>query len=763
LAFSHETNLNDRLVPAAKSSVITNSRFGASVETSVGNVPESALAQSTQPENDVTPVWTQTQPIGIYSHSGILSSDVRGDEDVVASTWLSSPLIEDLAGKSGKSLWQIESTDNALQMEVASAREGKTVVSCQWSADGYNMSGVLSVSSGDSGKQLWTKKIDGAGAGYGAIAINRDGSKFAIVANVNNSFVIPGHAQLQCYDRASSTPVHVIDLPAGNYAAQAATTMSSNNRVAFAAGTSVFIADCSSGKMLYTYNRNYIATALAMSDDGKYVATAFESLLVFGQTTESSYDIVLNEVLTSGNATSPGIWIGSQVAFSRNDKVAVGTYNGATAKQNRIVVYDLVKKNVSWTYDYLPVDFQQCQDTPAAMEFTDDSDFLVVGSWGDQNHTNPTVTLFCAMCGKVMLGYHTPGSVMTVSTSSTPEGVLVVAGGKHVHANLMGSGGDLFALEFIHKKPMGACHGLDTAAPIVNEAEIARLNALPAMSWTAGANERFAGMTHGDAVKMMGTILDETKIKAAGIPTESHVFEEVDLLDTPIPAEFSSAKAFPGCVHPVRDQASCGSCWAFGASEALSDRVCVAAAAKGKNISVVLSSEEMVSCDTQDYGCGGGFLYYAWEFMTSSGLVADTCFPYTAGGGQAAPCTSTCADGSKWTPYKIKNGTLSYYGSEEQIQHAVMAGGPIEVAFNVYADFMSYKDGVYQRTPGSGLMGGHAVKLVGWGHDQASGLDYWEIVNSWGTSWGRNGTFLIRRGVNECGIEYNSIWGDVDL
>jgi len=68
------------------------------------------------------------------------------------------------------------------------------------------------------------------------------------------------------------------------------------------------------------------------------------------------------------------------------------------------------------------------------------------------------------------------------------------------------------------------------------------------------------------------------------------------------------------------------------------------------------------------------------------------------------------------------------------------------------------KSGVYVQTSKQ-LMGGHAIKIVGWGHDEASGLDYWQVYNSWGTSWGMDGQFWIRRGTNECGIEYNSIWG----
>ena len=84
-------------------------------------------------------------------------------------------------------------------------------------------------------------------------------------------------------------------------------------------------------------------------------------------------------------------------------------------------------------------------------------------------------------------------------------------------------------------------------------------------------------------------------------------------------------------------------------------------------------------------------------------------------------------------------------------QRELLAHGPFEVAFFVYSDFMQYKGGVYRKGPqAQGPLGGHAVKLVGWGDE--AGVPYWLVANSWSPAWGEEGYFRIARGLNECGI-----------
>lgn len=257
-------------------------------------------------------------------------------------------------------------------------------------------------------------------------------------------------------------------------------------------------------------------------------------------------------------------------------------------------------------------------------------------------------------------------------------------------------------------------------------------------TWVAGPNPVFDGMKVKHVRPLLKTILAPGKNST--LPQA--VF---DALSDP-PAEFDAREEWKGLVHDIRNQQQCGSCWAFSASEVLSDRFAIAA----KSSSPVLSPEDMVSCDKSDHGCSGGMLPNAWAYLKDTGIVTDACFPYGAGGGDAPACATTCANGAEFTKYKASK-VYSLSGNDN-IQKDLSTNGPVQVAFMVYSSFMSYKSGVYTKHIWEILPeGGHAVKLMGWGTED--GTDYWLVANSWSTSWGLDGFFKIKRGVNECKIE----------
>ena len=125
-------------------------------------------------------------------------------------------------------------------------------------------------------------------------------------------------------------------------------------------------------------------------------------------------------------------------------------------------------------------------------------------------------------------------------------------------------------------------------------------------------------------------------------------------------------------------------------------------------------------------------------------------------------CRITCSEREYETAYlmdkqKAKRA-YSLRKSVEAIQREIMEEGPVTAAFTVYQDFLTYAGGVYQHAAGTPL-GGHAVKIIGWGEDETAA--WWLVQNQWGELWGEKGLFRIVRGQNECGIEEEITAGTV--
>ncbi|KAK4305971.1 hypothetical protein Pmani_022165 [Petrolisthes manimaculis] len=242
-----------------------------------------------------------------------------------------------------------------------------------------------------------------------------------------------------------------------------------------------------------------------------------------------------------------------------------------------------------------------------------------------------------------------------------------------------------------------------------------------------------------------------------------------------IPDEFDTRAAWPMCptLNEIRDQGSCGSCWAFGAVEVMSDRTCIHSSGK-RNIHY--SSENLVSCcHICGFGCNGGFPGSAFKYWVNTGLVSggsfnssQGCQPYLISpcehhvkgsrpkcseGGGTPKCVKTCERSySVDYDHDLHQGSKAYsiHKDEDQIKYEIMTNGPVEGAFTVYVDFLHYKTGVYQHTHGLPL-GGHAIRVLGWGVEEDT--PYWLCANSWNTDWGDNGYFKILRGSDHCGIE----------
>ena len=105
--------------------------------------------------------------------------------------------------------------------------------------------------------------------------------------------------------------------------------------------------------------------------------------------------------------------------------------------------------------------------------------------------------------------------------------------------------------------------------------------------------------------------------------------------------------------------------------------------------------------------------------------------------------------------------TMGVYGYERvksndeiELLRAVRLQGPITVMFQVSADFISYKGGIYEGSPACLSKDAitHSLLIVGYDTDPATNEDYWIALNSWGVGWGEKGYVRIRRGSNVCGL-----------
>lgn len=284
---------------------------------------------------------------------------------------------------------------------------------------------------------------------------------------------------------------------------------------------------------------------------------------------------------------------------------------------------------------------------------------------------------------------------------------------------------------------------------VLDQRIIERVNSAKT-TWIAGENEIFKGKTMSQIQHMLGGFLVHPE--TLNMPKVSYGRSENDL-----PTAFDSYKNWPQCAHPVMDQAQCGSCWAFSAASALTDRFCIA---KNDGSFPILAPQDLVSCDHSNYGCRGGYLTNTWQYLENYGIVTDKCMPYVSGSGYVPACPTTCKDGSDFHKYKAKGGSTQHYASPADAQYDISQHGPIQAGFMVYQDFFSYKSGVYTHVSG-GLAGGHAVLVTGWGVE--NGTPYWIVKNSWGPSWGNQGFFWIKRGNNECSFESQLFAGLPDL
>jgi len=193
-----------------------------------------------------------------------------------------------------------------------------------------------------------------------------------------------------------------------------------------------------------------------------------------------------------------------------------------------------------------------------------------------------------------------------------------------------------------------------------------------------------------------------------------------------------------GVVTPIKNQQSCGGCWAFSTTGNIEGQWALA----GHPL-VSLSEQELISCDTTCNGCNGGIMDDAFEWLVNTqggGITSEAQYPFVSGDGVAPACDLTGK-----TSVAYINGHTDIAHSESAMASYVAAHGPVSIAVDA-TSFQTYTGGVMTNCVANQV--DHGVLIVG--YDLTASTPYWIVKNQWGTTWGIDGYIYLAYGSNEC-------------
>lgn len=206
----------------------------------------------------------------------------------------------------------------------------------------------------------------------------------------------------------------------------------------------------------------------------------------------------------------------------------------------------------------------------------------------------------------------------------------------------------------------------------------------------------------------------------------------------------------------VKDQANCGSCWAFGATGAMEAAWYLAT---GQQES--FSEQHLVDCSWDwgpNNGCDGGESYAAIRYAAATGGAALTQqYEYLGQDG-------FCRANSTRRVGRFKGYSRVPRYDTRALQEALYSRGPLAISLDAsHPSFAFYSGGVYYEPSCEYRPRGldHALVLVGYGTDDKQG-DYWLIRNSWSDHWGDRGYIKVSRGNGGCGTATDAVYAVVE-
>ncbi|XP_021554509.1 cathepsin O isoform X3 [Neomonachus schauinslandi] len=137
--------------------------------------------------------------------------------------------------------------------------------------------------------------------------------------------------------------------------------------------------------------------------------------------------------------------------------------------------------------------------------------------------------------------------------------------------------------------------------------------------------------------------------------------------------------------------------------------------------------------------CGG-----CWAFsVTQVKLVRDSEYPFKAQNGLCHYFSDSQSG------FSIKGySAYDFSDQEDEMAEALLTFGPLVVVVDAVS-WQDYLGGIIQHHCSSGEAN-HAVLITGF--DKIGSTPYWIVRNSWGSSWGVDGYAHVKMGGNICGI-----------
>jgi C1A family cysteine protease len=198
-----------------------------------------------------------------------------------------------------------------------------------------------------------------------------------------------------------------------------------------------------------------------------------------------------------------------------------------------------------------------------------------------------------------------------------------------------------------------------------------------------------------------------------------------------------------GKVTPVKNQGSCGSCYAFAAVACFESKALIDGAG-----SFDFSENNVKECEWFGSSCSGGNDWIVANYLSTKGTVLETCDPYAASN---VPCKSGCEYQKTLVDWHVIS--FSEIPDADVLKSYIQTYGPVYTSMYAgngdawYSEFQRY-NGSYTLYYAGTQATNHAVLIVGWddGLAHAGGTGGWIVKNSWGTSWGGTCGYGSQRG-----------------